>query len=135
MFDDLLADLGRAFAAAAAPAAAAHAYTKHAAKEETGKNAAEEGVDPASPTGEHSGGKHGGGSAGGGEGLASSGGENCAGSAPVFRVTEYDVTSGKYPESWEDYDGAKERALLCLFIYFRFLCGLVVQVVSYHIYL
>lgn len=118
MFDDLLLDLGGAFAAAAsAGKSRADCWQPRVsggdlAGPESVSNMAEGGVSPTATNGttpretskefsaEHCDGK-------GGDGGRKAGGSvRGVASAPVFHVTEYDVTKGQYPESWEDYAGA-----------------------------
>lgn len=77
MFQDLLADLERCFAEPTLAPCEAGNHTHGPAEEGRG-----EGLDD-------------------GKGGETSGPTN----SPKFHVTEYDVTRGQYPHSWEDYAG------------------------------
>ncbi|CAM9599772.1 unnamed protein product [Ascophyllum nodosum] len=92
MFQDLLDDLGQAYVTAAAVAS-------RIVEEPTHKTAGED----SSELGEKEAGAA-------RDGAPASNGRRQEGerrppSAPVFHVTEYDVTSGQYPESWERFAG------------------------------
>eukprot|EP00904_Undaria_pinnatifida_P005652 jgi/Undpi1/2216/HiC_scaffold_12.g05602.m1 len=96
MFDDLLVVLAETFpAAAAAEAAATRAQEEDAAAGTRPEDNL--GVGDSTPL------------AGGDGRLGETGGRNWPLSPPVFHVTEYDVTRGQYPESWEKVHPARRR--------------------------
>ena len=93
MFDDLLLELRETFPAAAVAAARAQAEDDAAAGTCTKDS---RGVEGNAST------------VGGGR-LCEAGWRNRPLSPPVLHVTEYDVTRGQYPESWEKFAGASDR--------------------------
>lgn len=101
MFDDLLVVLAGTFPAAAAAEAAA----TRAQEEDTAAGTRPEdnlGVGDSTPL------------AGGDGRLGETGGRNWPLPPPVFHVTEYDVTRGQYPESWEKFAGTPAYPLQLL---------------------
>lgn len=100
MFDDLLVGVAEKFPAAAA--AAARAQVEDAAAG-THPEEDHDGVGDTTSL------------AGGGGRLGEAGRRNRPLSPPVFHVTEYDVTRGQYPESWENFEGTSGYILSSLF--------------------
>lgn len=93
MFHDLLVGLGETFPAA-----------EVAAREQAEDDAATGTCTKGSQVEEDNA------SAVGGDWLAETGRRNRSPpSPPVFHVTEYDVTKGQYPETWEKFAGASDR--------------------------